>query len=61
MHNRIIEYKVLSSHHEQVAKIPQLDKLVNEHIAEGWQPKDCLVIDSEGTLHQVVVKYEVAT
>jgi hypothetical protein len=38
-----------------------MDKLVNEHIAEGWQPKGCLVIDGEGTLHQVVVKYEVVT
>jgi uncharacterized protein YccT (UPF0319 family) len=58
MHKKIIEYKILSSHAEQVAKMPQLDKLVNGHIAEGWQPKGCLIIDSEGTLHQVVVKYE---
>jgi hypothetical protein len=58
MHKKVIEYKILSSHAEQVSKIQQLEKIVNEYILEGWQPKGCLVIDHEGTLHQVVVKFE---
>ncbi len=58
MHKKITEYKIISSHAEQVGKIQHMDKLINEHLAEGWQPKGNLMVDAEGTLFQVVVKYE---
>ena len=58
MHKKVFEYKILSSHAEQVGKIQQLEKIVNEHILDSWQPKGCLVADHEGTLHQVIVKFE---
>jgi hypothetical protein len=35
-----------------------LQHLVNEEIAQGWEPKGSLVVDSEGTVYQTVVKYE---
>jgi hypothetical protein len=58
MSRKIIEYKIINVHADEVNKILHLQHLVNEQVVEGWQPKGCLVVDSEGTIYQTVVKYE---
>jgi hypothetical protein len=58
MSNKIIEYKILNAHAEEVNKLLHLQQLANEKIAEGWQPLSDLIVDSNGALYQTIVKYE---
>jgi hypothetical protein len=55
MYKKIVGYKVISIPNLHVA---DFQKFVNDQIAQGWRPKGSLVIDSNGSLYQVMVKTE---